>query len=630
MTGVFRELSWLPPAPAEFNARCAAIEAATEPLGRDIQSLASHRIDRTGTARLAETLRQVKGQGRDLAPLATFKLGYAAAFTTDFLTDHIEVAAARHGVAVDLICAPYDQIAQQALDPQSALSAARPDAVLLGIDHRWFQIGHGLDGPGIDYEQRLEAIVAGFASHAAAPVIIPTVPLPPGRVLGSFERQVSESLRERIARVNELIIAVARRNLGYVLDVADAAERLGADSWFDDEQWHRLRLPFSAPCSAIYGELIGRLLGAIRGRSRKCLVLDLDNTLWGGVIGDDGVNGIQLGEGDPVGEAFLAVQRAVLAIKDRGIILAVSSKNDEEIARQGFKHPAMLLKESDIAVFQANWTDKPMNLVAIAKSLNIGEDALVLLDDNPAERAQVRAAMPHVAVPELPENPHEFASRLLAAGYFEAVSFSEEDRRRANFYAETLRRADVAPSTQELPEYLAELGMRLTIRPFDAAGRQRTAQLINKSNQFNLTGRRYTVHQVQQVESAAGTYTCQAHLSDRYGDFGVISVAIARVAEGNDKCAEIDTWLMSCRALGRRVEDAILADLARWAKRLGIVRLIGAYIPSGRNAMVAEHFSRLGFELTEESESGVRRYALDLERYCQPTLPYEEITFTGL
>ncbi len=348
----------------------------------------------------------------------------------------------------------------------------------------------------------------------------------------------------------------------------------------------------------------------MRGKSRRALILDLDNTVWGGVIGDDGLEGILIGQGDPVAEAHLSVQQTALQLRDRGIVLAVSSKNEDETARLPFRqHPEMLLKEEHIAVFQANWNDKASNIQAIAQELNLGLDAMVFLDDNPVERNLVRRHLPQVAVPELPEDPALYARTLLAAGYFDAVAFSKEDRERADFYRNNARRVALKEKVGDIDAYLASLSMRITFQPFNDIGRARIAQLINKSNQFNLTTRRYTEAEVQEIQGDSSCRTLQVRLSDTFGDNGMISVVICR-EQGEDWL--IDTWLMSCRVLARKVETAVLQELLRQARTAGVRRLTGWYRPTERNKMVEEHYSKLGFEAVGLAEEGGTLWTLEV------------------
>jgi FkbH-like protein len=404
-----------------------------------------------------------------------------------------------------------------------------------------------------------------------------------------------------------------------LVDTARLAATVGLENWDEPRHWHASKLLFSPDMIPVYGDLVARTLAAVCGQTRKCLVLDLDNTLWGGVIGDDGLTGIQLGQGSAAGEAFVAIQRLALELRARGIVLAICSKNEEEAARLPFReHPDMLLREEHIAVFQANWTDKAANLRAIAVTLNIGVDSLVFLDDNPAERAQVRRELPAVAVPEIPDDPALYPRVLAAAGYFEAIAVSQEDRERAAYYQSNAQRAATLQASGDMNSYLSSLNMTCAIGFVDPITRPRVAQLINKSNQFNLTTRRYSEAEVAAVEADPKRHAVQVRLADTFGDNGIISVIIVDKAAG---AWEIDTWLMSCRVLGRRVEEAVLNHLAAAARAAGASALVGRYIPSAKNKMVAQHYEKLGFELVETLDDGTTVHRLALAAFVAPDLP---------
>jgi FkbH-like protein len=372
------------------------------------------------------------------------------------------------------------------------------------------------------------------------------------------------------------------------------------------------KFSFSDSLIPLYSDHVARKVAAIRGKSGKVLVLDLDNTVWGGVIGDDGLEGIKIAQGDARGEAHLAVQRLALDLRQRGIVLAVSSKNTDEVARQPFlKHPEMLLKLDHIAVFQANWNDKATNLQAIADELSLGIDSLVFLDDNPAERGLVRKLLPQVSVPELPEDPAYYARTLAAGGYFEAVAFASEDLKRAGFYQDNAKRADLQKQVGGVDAYLASLDMTITFQPFDDAGRARIVQLINKSNQYNLTTRRYTDPEVADAENDLAVFTLQVRLDDIFGNNGMISVVICR--PWDSETWEIDTWLMSCRVLGRKVEHMVLREILKHARAAGVRSLYGTYRPTDRNKLVVDHYAKLGFTKVVEEESGLTRWELTVE-----------------
>ena len=635
MSASLRDLGWLMPAPSEFRARCKGLLDDPENFGRAAQALAQYRTNAAEALALTRALRKGMASELPLDPLDGFHLGILASNTFDLLHDWLPAAAARHGVALRLTTAPYDQLFQQALDPASSIHAARPDAVLLAVDHRWFSL-HGAvfedeDAVVTAAVSRLRAVVQALREHGGAPAIIQTVAVPPtASLFGSYDACVGGSLEGLIGALNRQLVELARETGSYLLDVATLSSRVGRDAWFDPVHWLSFKLPFNPAFNPLYADWLGRLLGAIRGKARKCLVLDLDNTLWGGVIGDDGIDGIVLGQGSARGEAHLAVQAMALTLHERGVMLAVASKNTESIARAPFRdHTEMLLGERHIAVFQANWQDKPSNLEAIAKALNIGVDALVFLDDNPAERHAVRTALPQVAVPELPDDPAWYPWVLASAGYFESVGFSHEDRVRAQSYLADAQRAEVLSQALDMDSYLRSLDMVVEASPFDAKGRMRIVQLINKTNQFNLTTRRYTEAEIAALEGASGIFTLQIRTRDRFSDMGMISVIICRPAHpspaghNETRAWEIDTWLMSCRVLGRRIEAAALAAIVSAAAEKGVSRLRAWYRPTAKNGMVRGHYDGLGFELVQESGDGARLYELVIDQFRPQTLPFD-------
>ncbi len=332
------------------------------------------------------------------------------------------------------------------------------------------------------------------------------------------------------------------------------------------------------------------------------------------MIGDDGMEGIALGQGSPLGEAYVAFQDYCRELTRRGIILAVCSKNDESNAVEPFeKHPEMVLRRGDIASFVANWSDKAGNIRAIAEELNIGLDSLVFIDDNPFERNLVRQELPMVAVPEVSDDPVGYPVALSDAGYFEGLSVTDEDRERTSQYQGNKARDALKASATDLPAYLRGLEMELIVKPFDRIGLQRIVQLINKSNQFNLTTRRYTDEDVLAVMGDPEAFGLQLRLLDRFGDNGVIAIIIGRLQETKDLL--IDTWLMSCRVLGRQVEPTTLNLIAEQAKKLGAKRVVGEYIPTKKNGMVKDHYARLGFTVAATNDTGGSRNLLDLAEF---------------
>lgn len=576
--------------------------------------LATYALSENQLRQLAGAIEAVRARGERLASLEPFKLGIVGNATLDYVTPLLTASAARYGILLECVQAEYGQIVQEALAPDSRINAAKPDAVLMAVDARGLPLRPGTDEANarasLDASLALlESVRRAFRRNCGAISIVQTVAPPPETLFGEYDARFPGSMRALCESLNAALVERLGGDPDVLFDVAALAETVGLGAWHSPKQWHAAKLPFDARFLPLYADRVARLIGAIRGKSRRCLVLDLDNTVWGGVIGDDGIDGIVLGQGDPAGEAFLDVQRMALALRDRGVVLAVSSKNDDEPAREPFRrHAEMLLREEHVAVFQANWGDKATNVAAIAKALSLGIDAMVLLDDNPAERELVRTTLPQVAVPELPDDPSLYPRYLAAAGYFESVGFSQEDRARSGAYEANAKRVAGGEALADVDAYLASLDMRIRFAPFDRPGRTRIAQLINKSNQYNLTTRRRSEVEVASLETDPGAFTLQVRLEDRFGDNGMISVVVCRARGAGEW--EIDTWLMSCRVLGRRVEHAVLAEILSHARARGISQLFGLYIPTERNALVRDHYARLGFTLVEEDAAGASRWAL--------------------
>lgn len=596
---LFEELAWLPAAPADFRQRVRVVDREQAP-GRALRALASHALGASDLRRLADALGRVLEAGASPAPLTPFKLGILGNGTLDLIVPALIGSALRHGIALQCVTVPYGLYAQQILDPQSLINRSKCDAVLLALDVRALPLQ--AEKPASAAIEVIDGFREALHRHSGTTCIVQTLAAPPETLFGSAERRIPATLRHHIDAFNRDLIAGLDGTTDIVLDVAALAETIGLARWHCPAQWNLAKLPFADTYIPIYADHVGRLLGAMRGKSRRCLVLDLDNTLWGGVIGDDGLEGIEIAEGHAVGEAFRAVQKLALDLRRRGVVLAVSSKNDDAVARSAFRdHPEMLLREEHLAVFQANWNDKATNIKAIADELSLGLDSFVFLDDNPVERGIVRQMLPEVAVPELPADPAYYARTLAAAGYFESTTFSDEDRQRAEFYERNAQRVALKNSIGDVQAYYDSLDMEIHFGPFDQIGRSRIVQLINKSNQFNLTTRRYTEAEIAALERDPDCFTLQVRLTDAFGDNGMISVVICHPQ--SPKAWAIDTWLMSCRVLGRSVEQMVLRELVLRARERGVTQLVGRYVPSGRNGMVKDHYAKLGF--TASPEEGV-------------------------
>ncbi|HXM65049.1 MAG TPA: HAD-IIIC family phosphatase [Terriglobales bacterium] len=631
MNPLFAELQWLPRAPEEFPERLRALGNSAGPLGRELRALASHALDLNQLTKLAKTIGKARSGGKSLDPLVPFRLAVVSNSTIDMIVPALVASAARHGIAVEVIQAEYDQVAQEALSPDSKVNCSKPDAVLLALDYRALplQLSLGDAKASSASVQRvtgyLQSLHNGIKTNSDAVCIFQTFAPPVETLFGSLDRAIPGTLRSLIDCINRDLAEFVLGSGDVLLDVAALAETVGLSDWHNLQLWNMAKFSFSDELIPLYADHVARTVAAVRGKSRKALILDLDNTVWGGVIGDDGLEGIQLAQGDARGEAYLAVQRFALDLRQRGIVLAVSSKNSDEVARAPFlKHPEMLLKLDHIAVFQANWNDKATNIQAIAEELSLGLDSMVFLDDNPVERGLVRHLLPQVAVPELPADPAYYARTLAAAGYFEAVTFANEDLKRAGYYQENAKRANLQKQVGGVDAYLASLDMTITFQPFDATGRARIVQLINKSNQYNLTTRRYTDPEVVKAENDPAVFTLQVRLADIFGDNGMISIVICRSGEAG--LWEIDTWVMSCRVLGRKVEQMVLREIVEHARMAGIRKLIGAYRPTERNQLVVDHYAKLGFTKVEEDESGSTRWEFLVEDAQPESAPMKVVS----
>src|SRR5215472_3322255 len=565
------ELYWLPKID-DWRERLRRLGADGAP--GEAVALANARLDATQTNAL-DTMVSRTGIAPHASGDTPVRLALLGSSTLTHLLPSIRVAGLRRGMRVDTYENDYGQYWQELADPGSALHRFAPTAVLLALDARHLASGIGAAANAAEIDtalgevtQRIRACWRLARDSFAGPVIHQlALPVHPP-LLGGNEHRLAGSRGAFIARLNAALRSMADAEGVDVLALDTRAARDGIAAWHNPELWHRAKQEVSPAAAPMYGELVMRLVAARRGRSYKVLVLDLDNTIWGGVVGDDGVEGLVLGQGSALGEAFADFQDYARELSRRGVILAACSKNDEANALEPFdRHPEMVLKRSDIASFVANWRDKPANLRAIADELNIGLDALVFVDDNPFERNLVRQELPMVAVPEIGEDPATFAQTLADAGYFEAVAITDEDRARSGQYQSNRQRKALKATATDLGAYLRGLEMRLLWRRFDRVGLARTVQLINKTNQFNLTTRRYSEADVLAVMSDERAFGLQLRLLDRFGDNGIIGIVIGRLQDDGDLV--IDTWLMSCRVLGRQVEPTTLNLVAAEARNLG-------------------------------------------------------------
>ena len=587
-----------------------------------LAALAAHRLGFLETVQLDRALARL--DLKEAPGFASVRLAVLASSTVDHLPPAIRVAGLRRKLLIEVHSGAYGQYRQDLLDPASALHRFKPQTVLFSLSAREAIAGVSLTATAAEVDDAIGRFIAELRSlwrrarEIGAAVIQQTFLDVSEPLFGGYDRMVPGAPSAVVARLNDRLAEAAAEDGALLLDVARASARDGIDAWFDVGRWLQGKLEIAPQAAPYYGDLVARILAAQRGLSKKCLVLDLDNTLWGGVIGDDGLDGIVLGEGSAAGEAHLALQHYARQLKERGMILAVCSKNDSKIAEAAFRdHPEMVLRRADIAAFQANWDDKAQNLKVIAAKLNIGLDALVFVDDNPIERARIRQSLPVVAVPEMPDDPAHYVRCLADAGYFEAVAFTADDRNRAEQYAANAEREALLGSAESMDEFLRGLNMTAVYGPFTAVDHARVVQLINKTNQFNTTTRRYASEEVARIMDDPNSLTLQFRLIDRVGDNGLVSTMILRPARGDDDVLEIENWVMSCRVFGRELEFEAMNIAVDAARERGVRALIADYIPTPKNDVISKLYPSLGFVEVDgpASANGAKRFRLDLADY---------------
>ena len=581
-----------------------------------LRELAKGRMEFAQVLRLDRTAQRVMDQnGGELAGFEQIKLALLGSATTGHLVAGIRVAGLRRGLNIEVYEAPYGTYRQELADPKSGLHAFQPQVVLFAFDARHLAGGRDdatAEGAVALMEACWHQAKVDFACQVLQQTVLPVFP----NLLGNNEERMPGSPAAFVAELNERLRPAAARAGVELLAIDRFSAVDGLAQWYEPGMWHHSKNEVHPRAAEMYGEQVARLVAAGRGLSKKCLVLDLDNTLWGGVVGDEGIEGIVLGQGSGQGEAFVEFQRYCKGLSARGVLLAVCSKNDEANALEPFaRHPEMVLRVGDISCFVANWRDKAENLREIAETLNIGMDSLVFVDDNPVERELIRRELPMVAVPEMPEDPAGFAGMLAAAGYFEGLRTTEEDRARCEQYKANAKRTQLRETTTDIGSYLESLRMTMVAAPIDEMSLARVTQLINKTNQFNLTTARLTEAEVCGTMRDPKFVTMQVRLADRFGDNGMIAVVMARVS-GSE--AVIEEWLMSCRVLGRRVEEACLNALVEACEARGVKRLVGVYRPTEKNGMVREMYGALGFARVAGEES---RWVLELEGYRARVVP---------
>jgi FkbH-like protein len=560
-------------------------------------------------------------------PFSAARLAVLRSFTLEPALPLLQAEAFTSGIDLTVQVGDFNAYVQEILNPSSNLYQFAPTVVILAVQTRdiapelWNDYADlSAESIQASMERILDTFrncIRAFRANSQAHLIVHTLEQPALPSRGIFDVQTASSQQNAIQEINRKLREIAAEYKGvYLLDYDALVARYGHLRWLDEGKWLSVRMPVSADHLIYLAREWMRYLLPLTGKIAKVLVVDLDNTLWGGVIGEDGLAGIKLGVDYP-GNAYRALQRAILDLYQRGIVLAICSKNNASDALEVFeKHPDMILRQEHFAAMRINWQDKARNLREIASELNVGVDALAFLDDNPAERALVQQELPEVKIIDLPKDPARFSNVLRECPFFERLSLSREDYERNRYYAEDRQRNDLKSSAESIEDFYRSLQMEAEIEPASVETFARVAQLTQKTNQFNLTTRRYSEQQISEFAASPDKSVYTVRVRDRFGDNGLVGVTILTFSE--DVC-EIDTLLLSCRVIGRTVETALLAHVVEVARARGGRYLRGWFLPTKKNAPASEVYPAHGFDLVRQDETG-SLWELDLE-YGQIAFP---------
>jgi len=549
--------------------------------------------------------RQIKNTQQDQLRIAVLRN-----VTVEPLIPVIEGEAALLDLPADVYVGDYDAIASDVFDRESAFYRHNPDIVILfqwleGLAPALNDALMALSGDAITAQIKqvidtLEAQITAIREHCDAPILINNFPQIYRSTLGILEAQGKTPGAYCLEQLNaDLLSLVHNADNVFCLDLASIYARLGSAEAFDERHWAMARTPFGKKALVPVGMEYGRFMRALNGKSRKCLILDCDGTLWGGIVGEDGIDGIKLGPDFP-GNSFMMFQKEVLNLYHRGVLLAICSKNNEadvlDILRN---HPDMVLKEEHFAAMRINWTDKAENILSIADELNVGVDSLVFIDDTDFECNRVREALPDIEVIHLKDQPSSYRRQLCDAGLFDSLIYSAEDRKRTATFKADKQRKSIQKTASSLEDYLLNLEIKAKIALAEGAQIPRVSQLTQKTNQFNLTTQRYTESDIRALCEDTCSGVLYLWFADKLSEFGIVAVAVVKV-EGHK--AIIDTFLMSCRALGRELEKALLCSVIAYARDHGCTTLVGLYKKTKKNHQVADFYEKHMFQRVRDSE----------------------------
>ncbi|HUJ10933.1 MAG TPA: HAD-IIIC family phosphatase [Verrucomicrobiae bacterium] len=582
---------------------------------QDLDQIFASLDARPSAATYMQAAREVSAFREQLTPV---RVAFLASFTIDSIVPFLTVEAARAGFAAEVYVAPFNSVKQELLSAAGGCIRHKADIVFVAnlLGDVCPALAHDVLPNQVD--SQIAALVGEivapfheFRRHSTAAIVLHNLARPRHPALGIYEAMAADSQTEAIGRVNaRLSKAISAVPGGYVLDFDRVCANVGYDNCYDDKMWYLGRSPLSVVAWRALALEQATFIHALRGVQRKCLVLDLDNVLWGGILGESGLANIKLGQTYP-GSVFRDFQQAVLELRSRGVLLAINSKNNRTEVEEVFRsHPDMILKLEHFACTKINWQDKPQNMREIASELNIGLESLVFFDDNPAEQALMRQVLPEVLTLPVPAEPIKYIKLLRESRAFDRLSLTEEDRHRGEMYQAQAARHQLQQSATSLQDFLTGLQMTVSIERVDDFAFPRVLDLLQKTNQFNLTTRRHSAGQLKAMIDAAAHGVFYLRVADRFGDNGIVGTAIV---QRRDETAYIESFLLSCRVIGRTVETAFLSFLVDWAKDWGLTAMEGEFIPTAKNAPAADFYARHGFTQITRTDSG-SHWRLDLKQ----------------
>lgn len=554
---------------------------------------------------------------KDISNLPTIKVALLGDTATQFLATAIKGWGIERGYNIDLFEAEYNQVERQILDPTSDLHQFNAQfIVVFQSTHKWNEHYSLLSSQEqLSLADERLAFIREICASTQVKVIYFNYPEIEDTVFGSYSNKVESSFTYQVRKMNYELMRLSQeyQNL-FICDIAGLQNKLGRDIIFDPMVYTTTEMILSLDAVTYVSSRVIDIICAVQGKLKKCIILDLDNTIWGGVVGDDGLEGIQLGHGLGIGKAFTEFQMWIKKLKNRGIIICVCSKNDENKAKEPFeKHPDMVLHLNDISVFMANWETKVDNIRQIQQILNISFDSMVFIDDNPFERNIVKEHITGITVPDMPEDPSCYLEYLYSLNLFETASYSAADKDRTQQYQIQAKRATFRKSFTNEADFLKSLHMVSKVGGFTKFNTPRVAQLSQRSNQFNLRTIRYTEDQITAIENDSEQQGFSFSLEDKFGDNGLIAVVILQ--KKDRETLFIDTWFMSCRVLKRGMENFTLNTIVSWAKENGYKRIIGEYLQTAKNEMVKNHYPNLGFTSIDGCDTA--QYILNVENYAE-------------